>query len=84
MRKISLKQQARLKEYKVLRDEFLQHNTKCVRCNGSATEVHHAKGRIGSNLLDIETFRAVCRPCHQYIETHPIEAKENNWSLNRY
>jgi hypothetical protein len=26
---------------------------------------------------------AVCRTCHQWIETHPIEATEKGWRVSK-
>lgn len=80
---VSTKQAARLKEYMKLRNQFLEINDRCERCGGDATEVHHAAGRVGDNLIDTDNFVAVCRPCHQWIETHPTESKEQGYSRNR-
>lgn len=65
------------------RGEHLAANPWCVRCGGSATELHHARGRVGSNLLDDWTYRSMCSPCHRYAGDHPQEAIERGWSLPR-
>lgn len=80
---VSTKQAARLKEYMKLRNQFLEINDKCERCGGDATEVHHRCGRVGDDLIDTDNFCAVCFPCHQWIETHPAEAKQQGYSRNR-
>ncbi len=72
--------------YLVVRNEFLGSHKKCEagleNCSHVSTEVHHKKGR-GTHLLDVGTFIAVCRSCHNWIETHPKEAKELGLSQSR-
>lgn len=84
MRKVSLKQAKRLREYNKLRDEFLKDKTcQFPECNRTEVTLHHARGRIGNNLTDVSTFRALCWEHHQYIEVNPDVAKEWNLSLSR-
>ena len=75
----SKKQAALDKAYSLLRIPFMQNNPMCqaalVGCQGGSTDVHHKKGR-GKYLLATNTWMAVCRTCHGWIETHPIEATE--------
>lgn len=72
--------------YNVAAAQFKKDNPVCqcqVKCNGDPTEdVHHKKGR-GEYLLDVATYLATCRACHQYIETHVKWAKENGFSEDR-
>jgi hypothetical protein len=84
--KVSDHQKEALKIYKVLRTNFLKINSTCKArisstCSGKATDVHHKKGR--SFLNDVTTFLAVCRDCHIFIESHPLEAKEKGLSESR-
>lgn len=68
--------------YTVLRRKFMEEKPMCEAglscCNGPSTDVHHKNA--GSNrseyYLVVETWLAVCRPCHDYIHTHPKEARE--------
>lgn len=87
MRKISKKQSANLREYKKVRESYLNNNPNCEAklscCTYEATEIHHKKGRIGNLLQDDAYFLAVCRNCHQWIELNPAEAKERSLSLSR-
>lgn len=75
----SQKQSKLDKLYSQLRKIFLTDNPNCQAalpcCQGGATDVHHKKGR-GKWYLVVKTWMAVCRPCHDWIETHPIEATE--------
>lgn len=75
----SKKQQALDQAYSKLRKPFLEKHPMCQAnlpgCQGSSTDVHHKKGR-GKYLLVTATWMAVCRTCHTWIETHPIEATE--------
>lgn len=44
---------------------------------GRRTEdVHHIRGREGLLLFDMRNWLATCRECHNWIHTHPKEAKE--------
>jgi hypothetical protein len=54
-------------------------------CTGNRQEyltVHHKKGR-GKYFLDVSTWLSACFNCHQWIETHPEEAKELGLSESR-
>jgi hypothetical protein len=83
IKKIGFKQAELLKRYSDLRIGFLKTHPICeVDGCGDATDVHHKKGR-GKYLLDVETWLAVSRSCHQKIEENPEWAKENGYSLSR-
>lgn len=84
--KVSAKQLENLKKYRKVRDEFMKNKlceAKLNGCTGKATDLHHAKGKVGELLTDKRYFKALCRSCHSYIEVHPEFAKENGYSLNR-
>ncbi|PHR23569.1 MAG: hypothetical protein COA36_16695 [Desulfotalea sp.] len=84
MRNVSKKLAAKRKIYNKLRDKFLEENSTCMfpECEGIAV-VHHSKGRIGDNLTDVSTFRNLCHGHHDYVELHPVWAKENGYSQSR-
>jgi len=75
------KKRAKLDEiYSKLRKIYLTDHPMCEasmpgRCQANACDIHHKKGR-GKWYLVVSTWMAVCRDCHQWIETHPIEATE--------
>jgi len=73
--------------YSILREQFLKRKPYCEAhlpgCAVNACDVHHKKGRTGALFLDDTEFLAVCRTCHQYIETHPKEAKLLDFSKSR-
>lgn len=84
----SRKRAAQERNYLTLRKDFLLSSQHCQAqlpgiCTHIATDVHHKRGRIGSLLTDTAHWLAVCRPCHQWIETNPKEAKETGFSENR-
>lgn len=83
LRKLSKKHASNLREYKKIRDNFMIENPNCERCGNEATDVHHKKGKIGNDLIDVRYFLSVCRSCHYWIECNPKEAKELGFSLNR-
>jgi hypothetical protein len=74
-------------EYSKKRLAFLALYNNCqaklVGCTGKATDVHHKAGRVSENYLNIQTWLAVCRQCHTWIETNPLEAKELGFSESR-
>jgi AMMECR1 domain-containing protein len=84
---VSKKRQVEMDEYSKKRLAFLALHVTCqaklVGCTGSSSDVHHSKGRIGDNYLNMSTWVALCRSCHSYIEQHPEEAKELGFSQSR-
>lgn len=84
---VSKRRQVEMDEYSKKRLAFLAlHNTcqaKLPGCTAKASDVHHSKGRTGDNYLNINTWVALCRTCHSYLETHPEEAKELGFSESR-
>lgn len=85
-RKLSKKREAQVRLYnKTTKPEYLSTHSQCEigGCNKLAAHVHHKKGRIGDLLNDTKYFLAVCQIDHDYIERHPIWAKEKGYSLNR-
>lgn len=81
----------RMEVYKAIRDEFLYHieerpsitraeHKACEVCHTAcATDVHHKLGREGLLLFDVRHWLPVCRPCHDWIHAHPIEAAARGW-----
>ncbi len=84
---VSAKRRVEMDEYSKRRLAFLALHQACqaklVGCTGPSTDVHHKAGRVGDNYLNMNTWLAVCRDCHTYIETHPEEAKELGLSESR-
>lgn len=75
------------KQYSMLRVNFLTLHQHCQAalpgCSRVASEVHHKKGKVGELYLDVRYWLAVCRSCHQWIETHPADAQEKGFSIKR-
>lgn len=86
MRKVSKKLAQEQREYSKLRKTWLTDHPMCQakinRCTLRSTDVHHKKGR-GKHLLDVNTWLSVCRNCHNWIETHPEDAKELGFSISK-
>lgn len=77
--------------YSKMRKEFLNEpkNSTCRAklpgCMGQFKEnltVHHTKGR-GLYYLDKSTWIPLCLSCHEWVETHPKEAREINLSQSK-
>lgn len=83
---VSKKMKETMDEYTKKRVAFLALNPSCqaalVGCTRIATDVHHKAGR-GANHNNINTWFAVCRSCHKWIEENPAEAKELGYSESR-
>lgn len=66
---------------------FLALNKWCQatlpECTKMATEVHHKKGRVGDNYLNMTTWLAACHNCHHWITEHSKEAIELGLSTSR-
>lgn len=69
--------------YLKLREQFLKDNPKCVVFGTRATQVHHGKGRVGKNYLDVSTWLPVSDKGHKVIELNPKWAKQNGYSKSR-
>ena len=84
---VSKKRQKSLRIYTTLRKQYLQQHELCEaqlnQCSQTATDIHHKAGRIGDQLNDTSDWLAVCRSCHTWIELHPKEAKELEFSKSR-
>lgn len=77
MRAVSKKRAAQMRQYSLLRKEFLAANPRCQcprPCPLPAEEVHHMRGRVGADLLDTGHWLALCHGCHQWVTEHPAEA----------
>lgn len=85
--KIAKKMKVVLDEYSKRRTAYLALHQFCEAklpgCKCNATEIHHKAGKIGELYVLISNFLAVCRSCHNWIEAHPEEAKELNFSESR-
>jgi hypothetical protein len=84
---VSKKRQVAMDEYSKRRIAFLALHTTCQAkipgCTALSSDVHHKIGRTGDNYLNMNTWLAVCRSCHTWIETNPVEAKELGFSESR-
>jgi hypothetical protein len=82
--RFSKKREKENRKYGKERKEFLRESPICEYpdCNKEATDIHHAKGR-GIYLLDVKTWKALCREHHQRIETRVNEAKQLGLSESR-
>jgi len=85
--RMSKKLRNNTQQYNFQRGKYLVLNPLCkarisINCSRQANDIHHIKGR-GIYLLREDTWLPVCRTCHYWIEMHPKEAKELNFSQSR-
>lgn len=75
LKKRSKRREVQEKEYSRLRRQFLTENPVCVVCGEMATDCHHRFGR-GNFYLDVSTWAALCRKCHDRVHANVLWAKE--------
>jgi len=85
IRVFSKKRLSRLKEYRIVRDQFLKENSICMYpgCSSREVTLHHGRGRLGSFLTDKKHFKSLCWPHHQKIEQNPALAVKLGLSYSR-
>lgn len=62
--------------YQKLGIKFLEDNPACLLCGKRATQIHHTKGRIGKNFLDVKTWAALCFECHYALHNKIPELRK--------
>lgn len=80
--------------YRKRKEEYLSKVGCCeiCKCNPTFTlDLHHKAGRSGSslnaegvmerNLVNSNTFMALCRPCHDQVHKFPKMARENGYLI---
>jgi hypothetical protein len=67
------------RKYTPIKKKFLADNPTCQArldgCTGQSTDLHHAAGRSGKQLLKVDDFIALCRNCHDKMEILDKEAR---------
>lgn len=84
----SPKRLKQLAEYRKRRTEYLEDNPSCEvhiskQCMGKASEIHHKWGKIGNDLIDVNNFIAICRPCHNWVHENDAEARAKGLLISR-
>lgn len=79
LRRISKKQQERLRTYYPLRKQYLKDHPTCDLCDNAATDIHHTKKPRATYLNAVETWMGLCRICHSRIENDKAWARENGY-----
>lgn len=88
IRSLSLRQQDRLKLYRIRRDAWSldPRNQWCAihlklenQKKRAEPNPHHIRGRLGPLLCDTRFWLAVCQECHDRIHREPAWAREHGW-----
>ena len=84
LRRISKKQQERLRIYSKLREEYLSEHSTCEmpQCQRRSVDIHHTKKPRATYLNAVETWMGLCRVCHSRIENNKDWARENGYLEN--
>jgi 5-methylcytosine-specific restriction endonuclease McrA len=65
---------------KMLREVF-GTDPLCVRCGQPADDAHEVLSRArGGSIVSADNVIPLCRPCHNWVTTHPLEAEAEGWS----
>jgi 5-methylcytosine-specific restriction endonuclease McrA len=66
--------------------ELLSLYPNCQRCKTNPSQdVHEIKTRArGGSITDKNNLAVLCRPCHNWVTTHPKEAREQGWLKNSW
>ena len=61
--------------------KLLDERTLCQRCQQKRSQdVHEIKSRArGGSILDERNLACLCRPCHNWVTSHPQEAHDEGW-----
>jgi transposase InsO family protein len=84
LKRVSTKQAAINRSYKLLKAEYMKAHPECQVCGiwdiwHIPHTVHHVKGR-GKYTLDVSTFMTVCSACHYWIHfINPKEARKEGY-----
>ena len=71
----SVKRSKQEREYVRLRDAYMAGHPLCELCGEAPSrELHHRRGRVGSDLTNADHFAALCSPCHRFATERPAEA----------
>lgn len=69
-------------EYSLLRKEYLETHELCEikwpGCKRFSIEIHHTDYR-GESYLDVSTWKASCRSCHDEVHANPNLAREKGF-----
>lgn len=79
IKKVSKERAKQNRKYTPIKKKFLADNPTCEArldgCTGQSTDLHHAAGRSGKQLLKVDDFIALCRNCHDKMEILDKEAR---------
>jgi 5-methylcytosine-specific restriction endonuclease McrA len=87
IKQVSTKQAQALKQYAQVRKAFLSEHLYCeanlTGCLTVALDVHHkfSGSKRAAHFLEVSTWMAVCRMCHNNIHDNPKNAKELGYLL---
>jgi 5-methylcytosine-specific restriction endonuclease McrA len=58
----------------------------CERCQQARSQdIHERLSRArGGSVIDVANLVALCRPCHDWVTTHPKDAEAEGWSVSAH
>ncbi len=84
MRRVGKAQAERLALYAKLKPAYFKDHPICEmpNCNSPSCDIHHKKKPRKTYLNNLDTWMALCRPCHNQIENNKTWARENGYLEN--
>lgn len=86
MRPASPKRAAQQRVYLKLRRVYLEDHPRCgfpLGCDQPATDIHHKRGRVGVDLIDVTHWIGLCREHHHFVTVNPAAAFDLGVSSSR-
>jgi hypothetical protein len=78
LKKMSKKKAQQDRAFRILKPIYIRSHPYCEMfddCFNETVDIHHMKGQAGELMCDEEWFKATCRPCHDWVETHKNKAR---------
>lgn len=69
-----------------VKEEVLERaGYRCERCGvGGTLQMQHVLNRSQGRQDLASMLIALCGPCHEWVTTHPADARRDGWSVSRY
>jgi len=82
VRSVSARRRAQMAEFSLIATKYLSDHPVCERCGKRpSVDPHHIVPRsvAPGKILDPRNLIALCRSCHNWVMSHPKEAREHGY-----
>lgn len=53
-------------------------------CTTRVEQLHHRRMRSQGGRHTVQNLAGICEPCHSWVHSHPLVARENGWIVSAY